>query len=197
MCCWVQKPVLFSSIRPTVVTPNLSSLTDNRLISHAHNSRVWQSTTWRFRIWLLPSSRTRTSTWLHLENAFFLRVRRKWNGWCTNSIVSATLGNICFLSVIYTQCSPSLLPQFIILSRAKKGLDFWKDILEVAFAFPPPAQKMDPRHSAENLRPYIILQTGLFLTSVSPSFLLRSILCSLLGTCSEKRYSSDRCLTNI
>lgn len=198
MCSWVYPETCpISSIRPTVVTPNLSSLTDNRLISHPHSSRVWQPTTWWFRIWLLPSSRTRTSTWLHLENAVFLCVRRKWNGCCTNSIVSAALGSICFLRAIYTQCSPPHLPQFIILSRAEKGLDSWEDILEMAFAFPPPEQKMDPRHSAENLRPYIILQIGLFLTSVSPSFLSRSILCSLLGTCSEKRYSSDRCLTNI
>ena len=51
--------------------------------------------------------------------------------------------------------------------------------------------------SIETLRPYIISQIWLFLTTVSFSFLLRNILFSLLGTLSEKRYSSDRCFTNI
>lgn len=59
-------------------------------------------------------------------------------------------------------------------------------------------QKVDPGRdpSTENLRPYIISQIGLFLTSVSLSFLSRNSLFSLLGTCSEKRYSSDRCFAN-
>ena len=51
--------------------------------------------------------------------------------------------------------------------------------------------------STETLRPYIISQIWLFLTTVSFSFLPRNILFSLLGTLSEKRYSSDRCFTNI
>ena len=120
---------------------------------------------------------------------------------------------ICFLRVISSQPSHLLLPQpsdyHWAQSLGRTGLlrKHFRSDRDVNWGFCFPITwaeggshcrgRGSVECSVENLRPYIISQIGPFLTTVSFPFLLRNVLFSLLGTLSEKRYSSDRCFTNI
>lgn len=120
---------------------------------------------------------------------------------------------ICFLRVISSQPSHLLLPLPSVYHSAqslertgllRRHLRSYRDV-NWGFCFPITwaeggshfRGRESVECSIESLRPYIISQIGLFLTTVSFSFLPRNILFSLLGALSEKRYSSDRCFTNI
>lgn len=125
--------------------------------------------------------------------------------WCINSIVSATWWKHLFpkgdpipahlLSPVYHPIQS--LGRTEPLRRHLRGDGIYR-LGAIAFSlseqkgYPsvggPPSREPQALHNLTNLVP---------LTSVSLSSLPRNILFLLMGTCSEKRYSSDRCFTNI
>lgn len=153
----------------------------------------------------------RTSIWPYLESKSFLCAGRNGIIWCTSIPLSLLHSRgICFLRVISSRPSHLLLPLPSVyhsaqslertgllrrhlqkLQRCELGLLAFPITWAEGGSF----QEGRVWNAPEALRPYIISQIGLFLTTVSFSFLPRNILFSLLGALSEKRYSSDRCFT--